>query len=531
MARTPQYGVKKTADELSAQDPSAVLYGVTPDNKFIPVKIDDDGRLELASVTLEPGDIEIGAVEIKNHNTDDRVAVNTNHELRVESRLHDNDGTGITSTTVGIKQGIDVNVVGGAAFSVSEAEDDDIPANKPSVGLIIPLNYAYDGISWKRVHQTSGAMHSQLVSAGTQISATGTALNVHIVGGSPTGPTDTDDGTVAGGQNANLDIGLNYGWNGSNWERLNSSSGKLLVDGSGVTQPISVASLPLPIGAATESTLSTFNGKFIDGNDIGDVTINNGGGLLAVNIQDGGNSITIDGTVTANQGGNWPVRLQDGSGNNLTSQLSGTQQALDVGINVAGVQVDPRQIRALTIADVVTVQQFIASNLNAQVVGNVSSGGVDSGNPVKVGGKYSKNPSILTDGQRGDIQLGPYGSTRVLNTYDGFGSVSWSDLGVAKSASVTHDTVIPNGVVWHLHDVVMGGDFAYNTNKRSPYVVVIWDPTGTNVTIAQPYSMFSKSFPLKYKIVGNGAKILRVIVTNGDNQTCDFFTRIIYSVG
>ncbi len=34
------------------------------------------------------------------------------------------------------------------------------------------------------------------------------------------------------------------------------------------------------------------------GVDIGDVTINNAGGAAAVNIQDGGNSVTIDGTVT-----------------------------------------------------------------------------------------------------------------------------------------------------------------------------------------------------------------------------------------
>lgn len=49
---------------------------------------------------------------------------------------------------------------------------------------------------------------------------------------------------------------------------------------------------------ASEATLSTLNGKFVGGNDIGDVTINNGAGAAAVNIQDGGNSITVDGTVS-----------------------------------------------------------------------------------------------------------------------------------------------------------------------------------------------------------------------------------------
>jgi hypothetical protein len=38
-----------------------------------------------------------------------------------------------------------------------------------------------------------------------------------------------------------------------------SSTGTILVDGSGVTQPVSATSLPLPTGAATESTLSSIN--------------------------------------------------------------------------------------------------------------------------------------------------------------------------------------------------------------------------------------------------------------------------------
>ena len=42
---------------------------------------------------------------------------------------------------------------------------------------------------------------------------------------------------------------------------LTVSSTRLLVDGSGVTQPISAASLPLPTGAATETSLAAINGK------------------------------------------------------------------------------------------------------------------------------------------------------------------------------------------------------------------------------------------------------------------------------
>lgn len=63
------------------------------------------------------------------------------------------------------------------------------------------------------------------------------------------------------------------------------------VDGSAVTQPVSAASLPLPTNAAT-AALQTQPGV-----DIGDVTVNNAAGGSAVNIQDGGNTITVDGSV------------------------------------------------------------------------------------------------------------------------------------------------------------------------------------------------------------------------------------------
>jgi hypothetical protein len=41
-------------------------------------------------------------------------------------------------------------------------------------------------------------------------------------------------------------------------------AGTVLVDGSAVTQPVSVASLPLPSGASTEATLAAVNGAVQD---------------------------------------------------------------------------------------------------------------------------------------------------------------------------------------------------------------------------------------------------------------------------
>lgn len=53
--------------------------------------------------------------------------------------------------------------------------------------------------------------------------------------------------------------------------------------------------------------------------DIGDVTVNNGAAGAAVNIQDGGNSITVDGTVTANAGTGLGSLAVVGSGTEATA--------------------------------------------------------------------------------------------------------------------------------------------------------------------------------------------------------------------
>lgn len=59
--------------------------------------------------------------------------------------------------------------------------------------------------------------------------------------------------------------------NGTNLQYLAATAGGLLkVDGSGVTQPISATSLPLPTNAATDNSITTFSSKFVA--DFGSVT-------------------------------------------------------------------------------------------------------------------------------------------------------------------------------------------------------------------------------------------------------------------
>ena len=124
--------------------------------------------------------------------------------------------------------------------------------------------------------------------------------------------------------------------------------------------PISAASLPLPTNAST-SALQTQPGV-----DIGDVTINNAAGASAVNIQDGGNSITVDGTVTANTG--------------LTQPLTDTQlRASAVPISIGVVDLAPSAPTAASVG--VASAQALAANASRKglVMVNTSSARISFG--------------------------------------------------------------------------------------------------------------------------------------------------------
>lgn len=68
-------------------------------------------------------------------------------------------------------------------------------------------------------------------------------------------------------------------------------SGRVPVDGSGVTQPVSATSLPLPTGAATETSLSSLNGKV--------VAVNTGAVVVSSSVLPAGASTSAN-QVTSN---------------------------------------------------------------------------------------------------------------------------------------------------------------------------------------------------------------------------------------
>lgn len=134
-----------------------------------------------------------------------------------------------------------------------------------------------------------------------------------------------------------------------------------------------------------------------------------------------------DGTVNTqllgiDASGRITIKLTDGTGNSVTSQVNGAQRALDVGINVAGVQIDPRAIRALTAADIVTVAAITAAlPAGANNIGSVNQGtspwivkdqgdgpvtpGTVASFSMLIGGQYNTTLPTLTTGQQAAIQV------------------------------------------------------------------------------------------------------------------------------
>lgn len=133
---------------------------------------------------------------------------------------------------------------------------------------------------------------------------------------------------------------------------------------------------------------------------------------LPVRTQNNGDVVVKvgDGTLPSqflavDSSGKVSVKLDDGSGTAITSQANGGQRALDVGINVAGVQIDPRSIRALTSSDVVSVVQSTSPwVVKDQADGPVTPGTVASFSML-VGGQYNSSLPTLTTGQQSAVQL------------------------------------------------------------------------------------------------------------------------------
>jgi len=205
----------------------------------------------------------------------------------VDVDLHDGVGGSITSTTVGFNTGIDVNIVGGTTAG-SQYEDGDVVVS----GQDGTIAMGTDGSNLQFLStNSSGRLQVDIISGGgsndsviTDDSAfTAASDKLTVTGGFYT--TDQVDVGDVGAFKINADRELAV-FLGESLPAGSNLIGAVTQSGTWDINDIS-GTISLPTGAATASK------QLADGHN---VTVDNGSGVSAVNIQDGGNSITIDAT-------------------------------------------------------------------------------------------------------------------------------------------------------------------------------------------------------------------------------------------
>ena len=200
-----------------------------------------------------------------------------------------------------------------------------------------------------------------------------------------------------------------------------SAAGALSVDGSAVTQPISAASLPLPSGASTSANQNTGN------TSLSSIDTKLSSQATAARQDTGNTSLSSIDTKLTSQAtaAKQPALGTAGTASTEVITIQGIAAMTKLLVTPDSValpanqSVNVAQINGITPlmgagntgtgsprVTIATDQAAVATT----PAGNVASGAADSGNPIKVGGKYNSTPPTLTDGQRGDAQVGTRGS-------------------------------------------------------------------------------------------------------------------------
>lgn len=163
-----------------------------------------------------------------------------------------------------------------------------------------------------------------------------------------------------------------------------------------------------------------------------------------------------------------PRKMQDGAGNNLTSQVNGSQRALDIGIDVAGVQVDPRArtwVLSSGTDSVASVQSgswtVTANQGTTPWVNNISQfGGSNVVTGVGASGSGIPRVTVSNDSNILATQSGTWNITNITGTV----SLPTGAATSANQSTMITDLVNINTSVQNTQGSVGAGTLAANSN-------------------------------------------------------------------
>lgn len=235
---------------------------------------------------------------------------------------------------------------------------------------------------------------------------------------------------------------------------LTVTSTRLLVDGSGVTQPISAASLPLPTGAATETTLSSVDGKLpatigqkamaasmavVLASDQSSIPVTVASVPLPTGAATEATLLNLDGKVPANLTVTSTRLLVDGSG--VTQPVSAASLPLPTGASTEAKQ--PALGTAGTASsDVITVQG-IASMTALKVDGSAVTQPVSSTQlPAALGQTTMANSmSVTIASNQSTLPVTSGGVAAVTKSRNDYSSVNVTTSAYVQLVASTGSTI------------------------------------------------------------------------------------------
>ncbi len=239
-----------------------------------------------------------------------------------------------------------------------------------------------------------------------------------------------------------------------------------------------------------------------------DGSINIGNFPSSTSVTQGTSPWVISGTITANAGTNLNTSLlaldstvaKDASLTTINTSINTLLKSANTLTAVTTLGTITNVVHVDDNAGSLTIDQPTASNLNAQVVGNIASAATDSGNPVKVGAVFNSTLAAITNGQRSNLQTNQFGELAViirnkfLNVHGAATTVVKSgsgrlnalvfNSGTSSSIVTIYDNIVASGTIIATINPANSGPFYLQYNAEfSTGLTVTTTVSATDITV------------------------------------------------
>lgn len=318
-------------DSTLARVDKSVITAKTPGGSYINVGATASNNLRTAI-----SEVAAGAVFPVSDNGGS-LTVDGNVTISGTVAVTDNNGSLTVDGTVAATQSGTWNITNisgtvslptGAATAANQATEitalqllDDVVATDGSAALTKLYQVGGTDGTNAQILSTNTSGHLNIADGGNSITVDGTVAatqsgtwNINNISGTVSLPTGAATETTLSALNTKIPSNLTV------------TSTRLLVDGSGVTQPVS-GTITVQDGGGSITVDGSVSVSNFPATQTVSGTVELGSTSLAAL-----ESITVSGTVAATQSGTWATRTQDGSGNAVTSHVAGSSRGIDVSI-------------------------------------------------------------------------------------------------------------------------------------------------------------------------------------------------------